>query len=69
MIAVAVNAQGPALAIWRNNAVSRILGKIDHLHGQVFREVELPRSGLGHLKKDLQLFIVAQLKTPPNPCP
>jgi hypothetical protein len=59
MITVAVNSEGPALAIRGLYVIGRIFGEINHLHRNARREVVICGSCLRHFKQALKLLLVA----------
>ncbi len=61
MIAIPVNAQGPALAIGRFNLVGGVLREIDHLDGQMIRQRIVSCRGPRQFQQRLQLLFMGQM--------
>ena len=61
MITVAMNAQSPALAVWRLNLVSCILRKIDHLDSQMIGQGIVFCSRSRQFQQSLQLLVMGQM--------
>ena len=61
VIAVAMDAQRPAAAVRRLNAIGRILREIDHLDGQSVRQIVVAGGRARQLEQDAQLLLMGQM--------